>query len=61
MSEPLILSVDAMGGDHGPSVVIPAIAIASSKLGPGVRFLVHGDEAKIGPQMARLPALLVKV
>ena len=57
MSEPLILSVDAMGGDHGPSVVIPAIAIASSKLGPGVRFLVHGDEAKIGPEMARLPAL----
>ncbi|MDO9335875.1 MAG: phosphate acyltransferase PlsX [Caulobacteraceae bacterium] len=57
MSEPLILSVDAMGGDHGPSVVIPALGIASRRLGPGVRFLVHGDEAKIGPELARLPAL----
>ncbi len=46
-----------MGGDHGPTVVIPAIGIASRQLGAGVRFLVHGDEAKIGPELARLPAV----
>ncbi|MDB5472167.1 MAG: phosphate acyltransferase [Caulobacter sp.] len=46
-----------MGGDHGPTVVIPAIAIASRQMGPGVRFLVHGDEAKIAPELAKLPAV----
>lgn len=46
-----------MGGDHGPSVVVPAIGIASRRLGPGVRFLLHGDEAKIAPELARLPDL----
>jgi glycerol-3-phosphate acyltransferase PlsX len=51
----LIISVDAMGGDHGPSVTVPAIA-AAAKAHPGVRFLLHGDEAAINAQLARHPA-----
>jgi glycerol-3-phosphate acyltransferase PlsX len=61
LSAPLILSVDAMGGDHGPSVVVPALGIAAARLGPGVRFLIHGDEAKVGPELAKLPALSPQV
>jgi len=50
MSQPLIVSVDAMGGDHGPGIAIEAIDIALKKR-PGVeaRFLVHGDEAQLKP------------
>ena len=33
-----------MGGDHGPPVVIPAVARAIASLPGSVRFLLHGDE-----------------
>jgi glycerol-3-phosphate acyltransferase PlsX len=55
LSDRLIISVDAMGGDHGPSVTVPAVA-AAAKAHPGVRFLLHGDEAAINAQLARHPA-----
>jgi phosphate acyltransferase len=47
-----ILSVDAMGGDAAPAMVIDGVAIASIRH-PTVRFLVHGDEPRIAPLMAR--------
>ena len=43
-----------MGGDHGPSVVVPGIrSYIRTHDGEGVRFLLHGDEAKIVPELAR--------
>jgi len=44
-----------MGGDHGPSVVVPGVAQAAQAL-PGVRFLLHGDGAKIEAELAKYPA-----
>ena len=45
-----------MGGDHGPAVVIPGLGHALALLnGRPVGFLLHGDEAVIGPELARLP------
>jgi glycerol-3-phosphate acyltransferase PlsX len=45
-----------MGGDHGPSVVVPGIARALERLqGRPVRFLLHGDERKLKANLARLP------
>ncbi len=39
-----MISVDAMGGDHGPSVVAPGVLRAAKLFTPGsVRFLLHGD------------------
>jgi glycerol-3-phosphate acyltransferase PlsX len=56
--DPLVISIDAMGGDHGPSVVLPGLAKALDALGPGkVRFLLHGDAAAIAPVLAAAPAL----
>jgi len=52
LTQPLVISIDAMGGDHGPSVVIPACAKVLADL-PHVRLLLHGDEAQIRPEMAR--------
>ena len=45
-----------MGGDHGPSVVIPAAAISLVRH-PDMRFLKVGDKATIAPQLAAHPAL----
>lgn len=43
-----------MGGDHGPSVVVPGIRkYLRTHGGDGVRFLLHGDEAAIRAEMAR--------
>ena len=43
-----------MGGDHGPSVVVPGVrSYIRDHGGEGVRFLLHGDETKIAPELAR--------
>lgn len=46
-----------MGGDHGPSVVIPACAAALKDLPADTRLLLHGDETAIRAEMARHPAI----
>lgn len=48
----MIISIDAMGGDHGPSVTIPGVA-AAAKAYPDIRFLLHGDEAQISAEVAK--------
>jgi glycerol-3-phosphate acyltransferase PlsX len=53
LTEPLVISIDAMGGDHGPSVVIPAVAHALTGLPASVRFLLHGNEAALAAELAR--------
>ena len=52
-----MISIDAMGGDHGPSVVIPAVAKALLAVPTKVRVLLHGDEAVLVPQIARCRGL----
>ena len=39
----LTLSIDVMGGDHGPSVVIPAV-FRALKLHPKTHFILVGDQ-----------------
>jgi phosphate acyltransferase len=53
LTQPLVISIDAMGGDHGPSVVVPAVIRAIASLPQDVRFLLHGDAAAIGQSLAR--------
>ena len=46
-----------MGGDHGPVVVVPAVARALERLqGRKVRFILHGDEKRLRAALARVPA-----
>ena len=43
-----------MGGDHGPSVIVPGIrSYLRTHRGEGVRFLLHGDEAKITAELTK--------
>ncbi|OYW36914.1 MAG: phosphate acyltransferase [Brevundimonas sp. 12-68-7] len=49
-----MISLDAMGGDHGPPVVVAGVRDYIRRHGgEGVRFLLHGDEAAIVAEMAR--------
>ncbi len=55
---PLTLSIDAMGGDHGPPVTVAGVEIALERLsGREVRFQLHGDQAALEAQLARHPKL----
>ena len=46
-----------MGGDHGPAVAVPGVALALERLGAGrVRFLLFGDETQIRAELDRHPA-----
>ncbi|MGH6833132.1 MAG: phosphate acyltransferase, partial [Methyloceanibacter sp.] len=59
MGSPVTIALDAMGGDHGPSVVIPAAAIALIRH-PEMRFILVGDAARIEPELATHPALAAR-
>src|SRR5919109_809076 len=56
MGAPVTIALDAMGGDHGPSVVVPAAAITLVRH-PEMRFVLVGDAARIEPELASNPAL----
>ena len=47
-----------MGGDQGAPLVVAGLEIALQRLeGRPVRFLLHGDRARIEPELARRPAV----
>ncbi|MDE2579338.1 MAG: phosphate acyltransferase PlsX [Hyphomicrobiales bacterium] len=50
------IALDAMGGDFGPSVVVPGAGIARERR-PDTTFLFFGDEAKIRPLLDADPKL----
>jgi phosphate acyltransferase len=47
-----MVSIDAMGGDAGPGVVVAALARCTIRH-PDVRFLLHGDESLLKPLLAK--------
>ena len=58
VAETTTISIDAMGGDHGPPVVVPGVARhAELWRARGVRFLLHGDQARIEAELAQVPAI----
>src|SRR3954447_5332454 len=56
MPQKVRIALDAMGGDHGPSVVVPGAAVALAQH-PGASFILFGDQAKIQPLLAAHPQL----
>ena len=48
-----MIAIDAMGGDHGPSVVVPGAVAAMSADSP-FGISLYGDEAAIGDELAKL-------
>ncbi len=60
MARELTVSIDAMGGDSGPGVVVSALA-RSVQRHPLAKFILHGDEAKLKPLFSRRAKLLERV
>ena len=56
MSTPVTISIDAMGGDHAPGIVVEGVRMAHVRL-PHVRYLLFGDAARIDPLLAAYPEL----
>jgi glycerol-3-phosphate acyltransferase PlsX len=56
MSSNVRIALDAMGGDHGPSVVIPGAALSLERH-PDAEFVLFGDEQVVGPLLAAHPKL----
>lgn len=52
MGAPLVLALDAMGGDHAPGMVIKGVKIARKRY-PNVHFLLFGDEEKLRPLLKK--------
>ncbi len=56
MSENVTLSIDAMGGDNAPEMVVAGINIAHERL-PSSQFLLFGDERRLNPLLARVSSI----
>jgi glycerol-3-phosphate acyltransferase PlsX len=52
----ITISIDAMGGDHGASVVIPALMTVATRR-TDIRFIIYGDEAIVRPELDKFPKL----
>lgn len=57
MGNQVTISIDAMGGDHAPNIVIDGVRLAHLRL-PHVRYLLFGDTARIEPILSKYPELI---
>ena len=56
MPDKVRIALDAMGGDHGPEVIVPGAALAHGRH-PDTEFIFFGDSARIEPALVMEPAL----
>lgn len=47
-SSDTVISIDAMGGDHGASAIVSGMA-KSAKKNPDIKFILHGRAAELDP------------
>ena len=55
MAKRLVLSIDGMGGDHAPDIVVEGVDIAARRNGGEVRFLIHGDQHRLTALLDKHP------
>src|SRR5262249_56387304 len=56
MPDKVRIALDAMGGDHGASVVVPGAEVSLQRH-PDSEFVLFGDAAIIGPLLEKHPSL----
>ena len=56
MPQSITLSIDAMGGDNAPDMVIAGLDLALRDL-PGTKFIVYGRAEKLTPLLSQFPQL----
>lgn len=55
MADNTIISIDGMGGDDAPGIVVEGLSRFAQRRAD-IRFLLHGDEARLTPLLAKAPA-----
>lgn len=55
MTERRVISIDGMGGDNAPRIVVEGLERFARER-PDFHFLLHGDEARLKPLLAQAPA-----
>lgn len=60
MLAPMTLALDAMGGDHGPEVVVPGAALSLSR-NSNLSFILCGDGSRIATCLAEHASLRERV
>lgn len=59
MASPKTIALDAMGGDHGPEVVVPGAALSLERQ-PALSFILYGNQPRIEAALAQHTALRAK-
>ena len=54
LTEPLTLSIDAMGGDNAPRMVVEGIEVSLDSPRQ-IKFLLFGDQANLSPLLKSHP------
>jgi phosphate acyltransferase len=54
MADRKVISIDGMGGDNAPGIVVEGLE-RFARTHPGFHFLLHGDEARLKPLLAQAP------
>jgi glycerol-3-phosphate acyltransferase PlsX len=54
MGDRKVISIDGMGGDHAPRIVVEGLE-RYSKWRDDIHFLLHGDETRLKPMMEQAP------
>ncbi|WP_297297972.1 phosphate acyltransferase PlsX [uncultured Methylovirgula sp.] len=56
MTQSVCIAIDAMGGDHGPEVILPGAALALARHAD-LKFIFFGDQVRLKPLLAADPRL----
>jgi len=57
MPRHVVISIDAMGGDHAPAIVVEGVALLAKTFDDGsLEVLLHGKASAIEPLLAKYPA-----
>jgi glycerol-3-phosphate acyltransferase PlsX len=59
MASPKTIALDAMGGDHGPEVLVPGAALSLERQ-PALNFIFFGQQPRIEATLGQYPALLAR-
>jgi phosphate acyltransferase len=59
MPDSVRIAIDAMGGDHGPAILLPGAELSLIRH-PDIEYLLFGDSALVEPLLDKLPKLKAK-
>lgn len=57
VQRPLVIAIDAMGGDHAPEMALAGAEKAASVYGASVHFLLYGPQDRLASALSRYPRL----